>query len=809
MDQLHVTLGCTIDQLDDKKQVENGAYSYMFAQSLDGYWNSIEKRSNERVLMAVLRRHCQNLLVEGTVEKDGMMQLHVVRFVNGKYQGKALNVQAFPSAVIALRDTKYRCQTLVFARLLLNTMGELIAEVVSNVSVPKDQLIQMWTPGCSFGGFTFPMDLPLPSVRSFKSINALLAQDPTRHNLYAFDGMLQTYQLPAVTSYIVRPQLYNDDSLSYKTLSIQQMQAWAIDRRHQAQKYRQENKLSLAIQEYTAAIELDPQDAETYYDRAMVYFGLKQSQEAKNDLHQVLQLNPSHAMAKHKLEQVEIVPDRDRLLHLLQDELKQRKKDKKKRKKETKSHRRDQKFKKSMRREDQVGLAAMAARVDERNNHETNAFTALISSYQQLMLSQQYLVAQNQKLHQLHVPPSPTRLVAQKEEQLVKLQSTVYEMEAVAKERELEMVAFRDELTRQRLRAELAEQDNEELHKRIRELEQQLMQKSKLMEEFLLADSEPMAKAPLLHDEIPMENNSNVSLQHGKNIRAHATEVNSVCFNGSGKIVFSASSDGTVRAWDAHSCQAKADYRGLGMSQPLICVRVSEDGELVLGTGCDRICQVWRVGTCRIAHTLLGHKGKVYAAEFMLERSNEVLTGGADRSIRVWDVQSGNNLKAFSCRSTCNDIAVGLGGQFASAHQDGAVRFWDSRTKAPIHELSDFHADQITSVSYSQDGNKLLTNSRDNTLKLLDPRTYGVLGNYKAPSYTCGFNWSKATLSPDGLHIAAGSTSGSVLIWDAMTEHVLHENKEMHTGAVVGCMWSPNGSMLASCDKNGCLVLWE
>ena len=120
------------------------------------------------------------------------------------------------------------------------------------------------------------------------------------------------------------------------------------------------------------------------------------------------------------------------------------------------------------------------------------------------------------------------------------------------------------------------------------------------------------------------------------------------------------------------------------MSQPLICVRVSEDGELVLGmpvpirpfsqmhflvgTGCDRICQVWRVGTGRIAHTLLGHKrsflfcmlqsdkfsnhiqGKVYAAEFMLDHTNEVLTGGADRSIRVWDVTSGRNLKTFSCR---------------------------------------------------------------------------------------------------------------------------------------------------------------
>ncbi|RHZ17961.1 hypothetical protein DYB37_012248, partial [Aphanomyces astaci] len=156
--------------------------------------------------------------------------------------------------------------------------------------------------------------------------------------------------------------------------------------------------------------------------------------------------------------------------------------------------------------------------------------------------------------------------------------------------------------------------------------------------------------------------------------------------------------------------------------------------------------------------------GKVYAAEFMLDGSPEVLTGGADRSIRVWDVSNGRNLKTFSCR-------------------------WD--------------------------GTKLLTNSRDNSLQLvdtrmLDPTTHHtVLGQYKSPAYTCGFNWSKASITPDGQFIAAGSSSGSVLIWDAITTGVWRENKDTHTGAVVGCTWSPTGHMLASCDKNGCLVLWK
>ncbi|CAK4071489.1 unnamed protein product [Aphanomyces euteiches] len=463
---------------------------------------------------------------------------------------------------------------------------------------------------------------------------------------------------------------------------------------------------------------------------------------------------------------------------------------------------------------DHAGLRVMSERISERNRVETQAFSALITSYQQIMAQLQYISSQNQRMHVQSTNASPDKIVQMKDEQLMQLQRRIYEIEATGKEMEKEMHELRDELNRQRIRAELAEQEAEEFRRRVRDLEHQLIEKSKMMQELMLdasqSDNPSTSTATSAASHLPDTPDAmNLTLKDGKCIRAHATEVNSVCFNGSGKVVFTASSDGTVRAWDSFSCQAKADYRGLGMSQPLICVRVSEDGELVLGTGCDRICQVWRVGTGRIAHTLLGHKGKVYAAEFLLDQTNEVLTGGADRSIRVWDVASGRNLKTFSCRSTCNDLAVAVGGLFASAHQDGAVRFWDARTKNPVHEMPDLHADQITSVSFTKDGTKLLTNSRDNSLNLLDTRMFDKLSTFTAPSYVCGFNWSKATITPDGQFVAAGSSSGSVLIWDAATTKVWRENKDTHTGAVVGCMWSPNGQMLASCDKNGCLVLWK
>jgi WD40 repeat protein len=198
-------------------------------------------------------------------------------------------------------------------------------------------------------------------------------------------------------------------------------------------------------------------------------------------------------------------------------------------------------------------------------------------------------------------------------------------------------------------------------------------------------------------------------------------------------------------------------------------------------------------------------------------------------SLQVWDLGKGYCSATLLCHSNVNALAPGaLGGLLASGHFDGGLRFWDVRSAALAHELAGVHPGaQITSVAVSPrgaggggGGAEVLTNGRDNVLRVVDVRTFGVVATARAPSYRVGTNFARAAWAPDGRHAAAGGADGAVHVWAlAPADGGAAAGGERacplaallrgHAAPVSAVAWAPDGAQLGSCDKNGVSLLWE
>ncbi|KAI7902474.1 WD40-repeat-containing domain protein [Cokeromyces recurvatus] len=292
-----------------------------------------------------------------------------------------------------------------------------------------------------------------------------------------------------------------------------------------------------------------------------------------------------------------------------------------------------------------------------------------------------------------------------------------------------------------------------------------------------------------------------------KKINIHDAELHCISASSTDSIFATGGADKKIKLINAktgHVIQTLS-----GSLQTITSISFNSTDEMILGSCTDNATRIWSLSTHRLKHTLTGHIGKVYSAKFTSD-SNKVVSGSHDRTVKIWDLQKGYNIRTIFTFSSCNDICLmdPDGQTVISGHLDNNIRLWDARTGVGIKELTGIHNGQITSVSMSYNNNYLLTNSRDNTLKIIDIRMYETVKSFHADTYRNGLNWSRSTFSPDGNYVTAGSADGCLHIWNSRTGKLEKSIKE-HSSAICGVSWSPDGDHLYSAEKNKMVCIWD
>ncbi|KAI8579143.1 hypothetical protein K450DRAFT_242969 [Umbelopsis ramanniana AG] len=289
-------------------------------------------------------------------------------------------------------------------------------------------------------------------------------------------------------------------------------------------------------------------------------------------------------------------------------------------------------------------------------------------------------------------------------------------------------------------------------------------------------------------------------------LRGHEGNVKCVRFIGEeGRGVVSGSSDNTLRIWDTETAECTNVLRG--HKSRIWDVSSTKLGDYVASASGDGTVKVWDLKSSKAncVSTLAGHGGDVYSVQYHQSETN-LVTGGYDKTIRLFDVNTGAVVKSFQGHqlAVSKTIFNPLGNLIISGSKDNTIKFWDIVSGLCIRTITS-HLGEVTSVEMNSSGTLLLSSSKDNSNRLWDVRMVRPLRKLKGHQNTSK-NFVRANFSENNL-IVGGSEDGIVYIWDQDTGEILQKLRG-HTGVTYEAYWNVKQSMMASCSDDQTVKLW-
>ncbi|HEY0754917.1 MAG TPA: TIR domain-containing protein [Ktedonobacteraceae bacterium] len=205
-----------------------------------------------------------------------------------------------------------------------------------------------------------------------------------------------------------------------------------------------------------------------------------------------------------------------------------------------------------------------------------------------------------------------------------------------------------------------------------------------------------------------------------------------------------------------------------------------------------------------LLHELKEHSDKVTSIALSSD-GKTLVSGSYDKTIRVWNVQTGQTLYKLEGHSNgVRSVAISSDGQMlASGSYDQTIRIWNARTGQFLRTLKG-HNDVIANITLSPDGQTLVSSSMDKTIKVWNLQTGQHLRTLEGHNDVI----ANITLSPDGQMLVGVSIDKTIKMWNLQTGQHLR-TLEGHLGPIAGIALSPDGQTLVSGSADKTIKIWN
>lgn len=283
----------------------------------------------------------------------------------------------------------------------------------------------------------------------------------------------------------------------------------------------------------------------------------------------------------------------------------------------------------------------------------------------------------------------------------------------------------------------------------------------------------------------------------------HTAFVNAIAFSPDGEQMASASGDGIVLLWDVTT--GEVDEFSLG--SPANALAYSPDGAQLAVAGADGMIYLWETVNNTAQATWPGHDGPVLAIAFSPD-GNQLASAGADWMVRLWQTSDPQSEPRLLAGHSGNVNALAFHPHddwLASGGDNGEVRLWDLNTEETVQQF--YQEQPVWAVAFTPDGLGLVTGSNDNVLRwwedFADPAARPrLLYGHEAAIRALVFD-------PASGRLATGSSDETVRVWDLNSPVADPRVLRGHTGSVNKVVFNNGGGLLASGGDDRVVRLWQ
>eukprot|EP01111_Echinosteliopsis_oligospora_P010622 TRINITY_DN335_c0_g1_i1.p1 TRINITY_DN335_c0_g1~~TRINITY_DN335_c0_g1_i1.p1 ORF type:complete len:469 (-),score=118.53 TRINITY_DN335_c0_g1_i1:100-1506(-) len=253
-------------------------------------------------------------------------------------------------------------------------------------------------------------------------------------------------------------------------------------------------------------------------------------------------------------------------------------------------------------------------------------------------------------------------------------------------------------------------------------------------------------------------------VRSNKILRGHTGVVKCIDYDPSLSRVASGSCDGSIRIWDVSKGKKKCVNVLEGHTNWVRGVQAT--GNLLVSASSDRTLKLWDVQSGECLQTFDGHTNYVRSLQF---EDNKLVSGSADGTIRLWDMTTGQATGIFRSPSSCavRDFQF-EGNKLVSAFADSTIRIWDLTQASAITAVEN-NPSAITGELTGHtlplwclrfQGHRLVSGSADRSVKVWDMRKMScihTLGGHSLPVWGVDLQ---------GCTVVSGGADRLAKIWD-------------------------------------------